>query len=225
MKTPVLLLALIFSPFAGAAGVQYVDGRIGASPVRFIVDTGADLVSIPYREAVRLGIPVFAGKRIETITANGKVGAYRITLASVTASGVTLANVMAQITLDDSGQQTPLLGMSFLGRVNMMVMNGRVRILPSGSSSSIVSTDPPVVSPQPHSNSQQNAPAAQHQAQREANRAACFRIMQELKEIKFLRDQQMDTGGPKSLLEIEREWQGKYQANGCSIWASQFEGR
>lgn len=61
--------------------------------------------------------------------------------------------------------------------------------------------------------------------QMQANRQACFRIMQELKEIKFLRDQQMDTGGPKNLLEIEREWQGKYQSNGCSIWRSQFDGR
>jgi clan AA aspartic protease (TIGR02281 family) len=211
-------LVLFFGSACSFADVIYVDGRIGKSPCRFIVDTGADVVSIPYREALRMGIPVFSGQRVETMTASGKVGAYRLFLPSVTVGNVTVPNVLAQVMLNDGGQQTALLGMSFLGRVNFSLYNGQFRIFGGGNSSPPVTTVSPSYIP-PVVVSQQQ----QQQYSQPLNRNICFKIMQELKEIRVLRDNQMDTGDSKSLLDIERDWQDKYRSYGCSVWQSQFD--
>lgn len=111
-------------------GRLYVDGYIGDKPVRFLVDTGATEVSIPYKKAIELGIPVFAGKRGEGTTASGHVGIYRIRLASIAVGGVTVRNVAAHVSLNDSGSQDVLLGMSFLRHVTMVLRNGALTIGP-----------------------------------------------------------------------------------------------
>lgn len=109
-------------------GIIFVDGRINDAPVRFVVDTGADEILIPYAEAIRMGLPVFAGERIESTTASGQVGTYKLTLDTVTVGKITLHNVAARVSESDLGVQYVLLGMSFLGRVRMCVINGQVQI-------------------------------------------------------------------------------------------------
>jgi len=54
------------------------------------------------------------------------------------------------------------------------------------------------------------------QADRQAAIKTCKAIIKELKDIKSLRDQNVETGGPKSLIEIERDWKAKYYANSCA---------
>jgi len=115
---------------ASADQVPYVNGFIGNRPVRFMVDTGASEISIPYRRAVELGIPVFAGQRAESLTASGRVGIHKIRLASVTVGGVTVRNVAAHISLNDGGSQDVLLGMSFLRHVSLIMRNGAITIGP-----------------------------------------------------------------------------------------------
>lgn len=130
MKTTVLALLLLLSislAFAGP-GVVFVDGYINDVPVRFLVDTGADEISIPYSEAIRIGLPVFSGPRTESTTASGTVGVYKMTLDSVTVGNITVPHVAAHVSESDLGVPTVLLGMSFLSRVKVCFQNGRLMI-------------------------------------------------------------------------------------------------
>lgn len=95
-----------------------------------MIDTGASEVSIPYKKAIELGIPVFAGQRAESITASGRVGVYKIRLTSITVGNVTVRNVAAHVSLNESGSQEVLLGMSFLRNVSVVIRNGTVTIGP-----------------------------------------------------------------------------------------------
>lgn len=124
----VFLLLLQTGPSLASPGVIFVDGQINDSPVRFLVDTGADEILIPYAEAIRMGLPAFAGERTESTTASGPVGTYKLTLDSVTVGKVTLHNVAARVSESSLGVQQVLLGMSFLGRVRMCVEYGRIVI-------------------------------------------------------------------------------------------------
>ncbi|MDE2297202.1 MAG: retroviral-like aspartic protease family protein, partial [Burkholderiales bacterium] len=90
---------------------------INGQAVRFLVDTGATLVSMGAAEAERLGLDYRKGQRGVSNTANGQIVAYRVSLASVRVGDVTLYNVDALV-----GQQPMdyvLLGNSFLTRFQM----------------------------------------------------------------------------------------------------------
>jgi aspartyl protease family protein len=95
------------------------DGQVNGVHVRFLVDTGATLVSIPTAEAERLGVDVRKGRPGISQTANGQAVAYRVMLDSVTVGGVTLRNVEGLVH-ESPGLDIALLGMSFLNRTEML---------------------------------------------------------------------------------------------------------
>ena len=94
------------------------DGQVNGMPVRFMVDTGASLVSLPASEAQRLSLDYKKGQKALMGTANGTVQGYLIKLDTLTLGGVTLHGVDA-VVLDGAGFGSPLLGMSALNRLNM----------------------------------------------------------------------------------------------------------
>ncbi|MCE5180451.1 MAG: hypothetical protein LLG15_01490 [Betaproteobacteria bacterium] len=53
----------------------------------------------------------------------------------------------------------------------------------------------------------------------------CFPVLRELREIKHFRDQNMESGGKKSLVEIERDLQSKATQMGCDGWRNEFNSR
>ena len=92
------------------------DALVNGSTVRFLVDTGATLVSLPVSEAQRLGINYLKGQPGYSVLADGRrVVSYRVNLESVTVGDVTLYNVEGVV----QGGGEPLLGMSFLSRTEM----------------------------------------------------------------------------------------------------------
>jgi aspartyl protease family protein len=99
-------------------GHYLVSGQVNGAHVRFMVDTGATMVSMSGSEAMRLGIDYRKGRRGMSRTANGTVEVYVVTLDSVTVGGITLFNVDG-IVHPTGGLDTTLLGMSFLGRTDM----------------------------------------------------------------------------------------------------------
>lgn len=103
---------------ADSRGQFLADSSINGTPIRFMVDTGATLVSIPGSDARRLGIDFRKGQRGTAQTANGPTPVYRVKLDSVKVGDIELLNVDA-IVLDSGGLTQPLLGMSFLNRVEM----------------------------------------------------------------------------------------------------------
>ena len=100
-----------------ASGHFIAEGMVNGSHIRFMVDTGATLVSIPISEAARLGIDYQKGRLGYSILADGRrVASWRVQLDSVTLGDVTLLNVEGSVS---QGSGIPLLGMSFLNRMEM----------------------------------------------------------------------------------------------------------
>jgi len=92
------------------------DGQVNGGYIRFLVDTGATLVSMSAADASRLGIDYRNGERTYTIVADGRrVPAYRVKLDSVTVGDITIFGVEGMVR--ESG--SALLGMSFLNRTEM----------------------------------------------------------------------------------------------------------
>ena len=103
---------------ANERGHFIADGAINGGHVRFLVDTGATLVSMPASEAQRLGINYRAGTRVYTTVADGRqVPGYLVMLDSVSISGLTLLNVEAMVR---EAAGPILLGNSFLNRTEML---------------------------------------------------------------------------------------------------------
>ena len=103
---------------ADVRGHFTADGQVNGMPVRFMVDTGASLVSLPAGEAQRLSLDYKKGQKALMGTANGTVPGYLIKLDTLKVGNVTLHGVDA-VVLDGPGFGSPLLGMSALNRLNM----------------------------------------------------------------------------------------------------------
>lgn len=105
--------------FANQHNQYIVGGMINSRMVDFLVDTGANTVSMNRKDAQRLGIDFrMTGKVGQSMTANGVVKTWRITLPKVSVGSIHLAYVEA--TIRDTEENIPiLLGMSFLRRVKI----------------------------------------------------------------------------------------------------------
>jgi aspartyl protease family protein len=102
---------------ADGAGHFSSDGSINGVSVRFLVDTGASLIAIPGPEAERLGIDYRKGARGTASTAGGSVPVYRVRFDTVKVGNIELNGVDGIVM--ERGLPIPLLGMSFLNRVDM----------------------------------------------------------------------------------------------------------
>ena len=92
-------------------------GTINGTTVRFLVDTGASMISIGAGDARRIGIDPSKGERGITNTANGQAVVSRVKLNSVRVGDIVLHNVDALVHQNDL--PVTLLGMSFLNRMEM----------------------------------------------------------------------------------------------------------
>ncbi len=91
----------------------------GVGAYRFIVDTGATLVSMSGREARRLGIDYrLEGTPATSSTASGISAIYIVRLDRVKVGDIEMRNVRAAIH-DGDFPARALLGMSFLNRVEL----------------------------------------------------------------------------------------------------------
>ncbi len=104
---------------ADARGQFMTQSTVNGTSMRFLVDTGATMVSIPGLDARRLGIDFAKGVKGFAQTANGPAPVYQVKLDSVKVGEIELLNVDALV-LDGGGLTQPLLGMSFLNRVEML---------------------------------------------------------------------------------------------------------
>jgi aspartyl protease family protein len=102
---------------ADPSGHFFAQGQVNGGSVRFLVDTGATMITLPGSTADRLGIDYRKGPRGLTQTAAGPTVAYKVKLDEVRLGNITLQNVDAVVL--QSGLSFALLGMSFLNRVEM----------------------------------------------------------------------------------------------------------
>lgn len=108
-------------------GFFYADGRINGDSVRFLVDTGANTIAINRRVADRIGIDYLSGQQGVATTASGITPMYLVRLERVSVGDITLRNVLAGVMLGDH-PTTPLLGMSFLGKLDMVREGDRLEL-------------------------------------------------------------------------------------------------
>ena len=100
-------------------GMYTTVGSINGQTVSFLVDTGATRVAINAAEARRLGIDYrVVGTPINVTTASGVERAWGVNLKTVKVGELELRNV-GGVVLDGEQPATALLGMSYLGRLEM----------------------------------------------------------------------------------------------------------
>ncbi|WP_422838299.1 retropepsin-like aspartic protease family protein [Aquabacterium sp.] len=102
---------------AAEGGHFLAQGTINGMSTRFVVDTGATLISMGVDEAKRLGLNYESGKRIQTSTANGPALGWKLSLTSVRIQNVEVNQVDAAIL--PMSMPFVLLGNSFLQRFQM----------------------------------------------------------------------------------------------------------
>lgn len=96
-----------------------VNGSINGFQLRFIVDTGATLVTLNRNVARRIGISYrLEGRKEKFNTASGAEDFYIVNLKQVKVGDIVLKNVQAAVS-DNDFPITVLLGNSFLSRINM----------------------------------------------------------------------------------------------------------
>lgn len=113
---------------ANASRQFITSGMINGRLVEFLVDTGANTVSMNRKDAARLGVDY---RRLGTIgmssTANGNVKNWCLFLDKVKVGAITVTSVEA--TVRDTDDDVPvLLGMSFLGRLKLEHNENRLKL-------------------------------------------------------------------------------------------------
>jgi aspartyl protease family protein len=100
-------------------GMYATTGSINGLPVSLLVDTGATQVAMNAAQARRLGIDYrVIGVPAAITTASRLEPAWAVTLDSVKVGDIELSNV-AGVVLEGAQPQTVLLGMSYLGRLEI----------------------------------------------------------------------------------------------------------
>lgn len=102
---------------ADTQGHFVIEGQVNGGAVRFIVDTGATVVSLSSSDADRLGILYRRGQPVRMNTANGVAPGYRVKLDEVRVGAIAVNNVDAVVV--ENLSMPALLGMSFLNRMDM----------------------------------------------------------------------------------------------------------
>jgi len=104
--------------YSGANGFFHADGYINNTPVKFLVDTGANTVAMNAQTARRIGIDYRRGQQGVAVTASGYTPTYLVDLEEIEVGTLKLRHVEASV-IEGQQPETPLLGMSFLGNFDM----------------------------------------------------------------------------------------------------------
>jgi aspartyl protease family protein len=112
-------------------GRFYVNGRINGAPARFVVDTGATLVSMGQSDARRLGLDLTKARRGRIRTASGPSMVWLMKLDRVKVGRIELTNVDAAVHENDRPYM--FLGMSFLRHMEMVYDGRYLRLREKGT--------------------------------------------------------------------------------------------
>lgn len=102
---------------ADTHGHYFVQGAINGQSIRFLVDTGATMVSLGAADAARIGVDWRKGQPGMTQTANGQTRAWKVRFDTVRIGEITLHGVDGLV--HESDLPVALLGMSFLSRLEI----------------------------------------------------------------------------------------------------------
>ena len=108
-------------------GHFFAYGDVGGQQVRFLIDTGADMVALTVEDARRAGVK-FNPYEFEYIGtgASGPIRGERVMLDSVSLDGKKIMDVHAAVI---EGLDVSLLGQSYLRRIDAVQLNGDKMVL------------------------------------------------------------------------------------------------
>jgi len=106
-------------------GMYKTVGSVNGYSVDFLVDTGASAIALNAATATRLDLDYLKGKKVGVKTASGVEVAYHVMLDEVQIGDIKLHNVRAMV-LDGKEPERALLGMSFLGQLDIERKNERM---------------------------------------------------------------------------------------------------
>ena len=111
----------------GSSGHFYTYAKVNGELVKFIVDTGADVVGLTVDDAQRIGLDVNPGK-FEVIGegASGPVRGQRVAIDSIEVDGKLVNDVRGVVLADSS---LSLLGQSYLSRMGEVQMGSEYMVL------------------------------------------------------------------------------------------------
>lgn len=110
------------------SGMYNTVGSINGLAVPFLVDTGASSIAMNDAQARRLGIDYrVVGQKSWAETASGVVPSYQVMLSRVKLGSIELHNVQA-IVIEGDQPSRALLGMSFLGRLQILNEGDRMTL-------------------------------------------------------------------------------------------------
>lgn len=104
-------------------GLFYVSGTVNGTEVRFLVDTGANMVVLTDEDARRVGVSPRNGGTADSIeTAGGRSSMDRVSLGHVSVGGRDVTNIDAAVMR--KGLQISLLGQNLLSKLGPITMSG-----------------------------------------------------------------------------------------------------
>ena len=112
----------------GRDGHFYTVGTVNGQMVRFLVDTGASLVTVS--EAMARKASLQAGESTTFQTANGSMRGRTVPSVSVAVGPLTVSNIKVGVGLDGGGDFDALLGQSFLSKFDITMTQSQLVLRP-----------------------------------------------------------------------------------------------
>lgn len=104
--------------YENESGFFESDGQVNGRSIKFLIDTGANIVVFNSQDASRLGLDYLSGEKSFASTASGLAPMYTINVDSISVGGIVLEDIRAGV-IEGGFPQRPLLGMTFLSRLDM----------------------------------------------------------------------------------------------------------
>ena len=109
-------------------GHFYAQGEVNGQPVKFLVDTGASLVTVSNQFARKASLP--KGEPTVFRTANGDLRGSVVSGVAVSVGPVAVSRVRLGIGLEGQDKDTALLGQSFLSKFDVILQKNQMILRP-----------------------------------------------------------------------------------------------
>lgn len=109
-------------------GHFYVLGKVNGQPVKFLVDTGASLVTVSHRFARKASIP--RGEPTVFKTANGDLSGSVVPGVAVSVGPMAVTRVRLGVGLEGHDEDVALLGQSFLSKFDVVLQKNQMILRP-----------------------------------------------------------------------------------------------
>jgi len=103
-------------------GLFYVNAMVNGAPVRFVVDTGSNVVVLTRRDAARIGMPSTDAGSVAMQTVGGATRMHSGTVDRIEIAGQSIENVDAAMV--ENGLNVSLLGQSALSQLDSIRFAG-----------------------------------------------------------------------------------------------------